>query len=140
MNNLPSVTICIPAYNEQHNMDNILKQIFSQKQEGFYIKKIIVASDGSSDNTVHIARKYLDRGVEVIDGKLNRGQTYRQNEMIAKASSDILVLLNADLLLGDNEVIYRLISPIFLGADLTAQWAKPVFPRTFIEKILCAGF
>lgn len=136
----PTVTICIPAYNEQHNMDTILKQIFAQKQDQFTIEKVLVASDGSTDNTVHIARKYIDRGVEVIDGKENKGQTYRQNEMISKSQSDILILLNADLLLGDDHVISRLVTPILQGADLSAQWARPVKPVTFLERILCAGF
>lgn len=135
-----SVSICIPAYNEQENIKSLLRQIFSQKQEGFVIEKIIVASDGSTDDTVKIARKYQNRGVEVIDGKENRGQTYRQNEVLSKASSDILVLLNADLVLADKEVIYRLILPILKGADLSAQWAKPLKPHTFIEKVLHAGF
>lgn len=136
----PTVTICIPAYNEQHNMDHILKQIFAQEQREFTIEKVIVASDGSTDNTVHIARKYKDLGVEVIDGKENRGQTYRQNEMMSKAESDILILLNADLLLGDRTIIAQLVSPIVRGADLSAQWARPLKPRTFLESILCAGF
>ena len=138
--NKPTVTICIPAYNEQHNIDNILRQVFIQKQENYILNKVIVASDGSTDNTVKIAKKYLSLGVEVIDGRANKGQTYRQNEMISKASSDILVLLNADLWLEGDLVLSNLVKPILKGADLTAQWAKPVFPRTFIEKILFAGF
>lgn len=136
----PTVTICIPAYNEQNNIDAILKQVFAQQQLGFVIKKIIVASDGSTDNTVKVASNFMDLGVEVIEGKNNLGQTYRQNEMIEKASSDILILLNADLLLGDDQVIFRLITPILKGADLSAQWARPIIPRTFIERVLCAGF
>jgi glycosyltransferase involved in cell wall biosynthesis len=138
--NKPTVTICIPAYNEQHNIDNILKQIFAQKQDNYILNKVIVASDGSTDNTVNIAKKYLSLGVEVINGKANKGQTYRQNEMIAKASSDILVLLNADLLIHGEQVLSKLIAPIQEGADLTAQWAKPIPPIKLIEKILYAGF
>lgn len=135
-----SVSICMPAYNEQHNIDHILKQIFLQKQEEFVIENIIVVSDGSTDNTVKIAQKYRNRGVKIIEGKVNRGVSHRQNEILSLTSSDILVLLNADLLLGDNEVIARLVTPILKGADLSAQWAKPLPPRTFIERILYAGF
>jgi glycosyltransferase involved in cell wall biosynthesis len=140
MNHKITVSICIPAYNEEHNMDNILKQVYSQKQKGFVIETIVVVSDGSTDNTVKVAQKYKNRGVKVIVGKVNRGQTYRQNEIMSFSSSDILVLLNADLILGDDEVIYRLIAPILRGADLSAQWARPLTPRTFIERILYAGF
>jgi glycosyltransferase involved in cell wall biosynthesis/O-antigen/teichoic acid export membrane protein len=135
-----SVSICIPAYNEEHNINHILKQILNQKQVGFVIKQIIVASDGSTDNTVKIARKYASRGVRVIAGRANMGQTYRQNQLIAASTSDILVLLNADLLLRDDEVILRLIAPVMDGADLSAQWAKPVAPSTFVERVLRAGF
>jgi glycosyltransferase involved in cell wall biosynthesis len=140
MNNTISVSICIPAYNEEHNMDAILKQIYSQKQNGFVIEHIVVVSDGSTDNTVKIARRYRNRGVRVIVGKVNKGQTYRQNEILSFTSSDILVLLNGDLILGDTEVIARLIAPIIRGVDLSAQWATPIAPRTFIERILYAGF
>jgi glycosyltransferase involved in cell wall biosynthesis len=135
-----TVSIYMPAYNEQHNIDHILRQIYAQKQSGFVIKQVVVVSDGSTDNTVKIAQKYRNRGVEVIDGKVNRGQTYRQNEILSLASSDILVLLNADLLLADDEVIARLVNPIINGADLSAQWARPFKPRTLIERILYAGF
>lgn len=140
MKKLLTISICIPAYNEQHNMDNILRQILLQKQKGFIIEKIIVASDGSTDNTVKIAREYENRGVKVIEGKDNRGQNYRQNEMISKTSSDILVLLNADILLKDDLAISRLIAPIKKGVDLSAQWARPLEPRTFFERILYTGF
>lgn len=137
---LPTVTIGIPAYNEQYNIGNILKQILQQKQEGFVIEKIIVASDGSTDNTVEVANKFVGNGIFVIAGEENRGQNYRQNEIISNTLSDILVLLNADIQLGNNEVVYSLVSPLLKGADLSAQWAKPLKPHTFLERILCAGF
>ncbi|HSW88727.1 MAG TPA: glycosyltransferase family 2 protein [Candidatus Saccharimonadales bacterium] len=140
MSNKKTVSICIPAYNEEHNMDNILKQVYSQTQKEFVIEQVVVVSDGSTDNTVKIAQKYKNLGVKIIEGRVNRGQTCRQNEIIALTSSDILVLLNADLLLGDNEVIARLIDPILNGADLSAQWARPLPPHTFMERILYAGF
>jgi glycosyltransferase involved in cell wall biosynthesis/O-antigen/teichoic acid export membrane protein len=135
-----TVSICIPAYNEEHNMRTILRQILKQKQVGFQIERIIVASDGSTDNTVKIVKQFADRGVEVIAGRDNLGQTYRQNQLIEATTSDILVLLNADLVLRDDEVILRLINPVIEGADLSAQWAKPVSPQTFIEKVLKAGY
>jgi glycosyltransferase involved in cell wall biosynthesis len=135
-----TVSICIPAYNEEENIENILKQIFKQKKDGFIIKEIFVSSDGSTDRTVEIAKKYEKKGVRIHEGQVNRGQTYRQNEIIAKSTTDILVLLNADIVLGDDKVIYRLILPIVEGADLTAQWAKPLHPQTFFERILYAGF
>lgn len=137
---LPTVTVGIPAYNEQHNIGNILRQVLAQKQRGFKLEKVIVISDGSTDDTVKIASEYLHAGVQVIPRQKNRGLNYTQNEIINSTTSDILVLLNADILLHDHEVFYRLVSPVVEGADLSAAWTKPLAPRTFIEKILCAGF
>ena len=138
---VPTVTIGIPAYNEQYNICNILDQLLSQKQDGFVVEKIIVASDGSTDDTVQIASKYVGHGVVVLEGKENRGQNYRQNEIISHTTSDVLVLINADISLGNDQVISSLVSPIILdGADLSAQWARPLVPKTFLERILCSGF
>lgn len=137
----PTVTIGIPAYNEQHNIGRLLKQLLSQKQKGYRIEKIIVASDGSTDRTTKIARKFAHKDIIVIDGKNNNGQNYRQNQLISITASDILVLMNADIFLGDKYVISRLISPILNdGADFSAQWAIPLTPRTILERILYAGF
>ena len=121
-------------------MDNVLKQLLVQKQNGFIIKDITVVSDGSEDNTVKIAQKYINQGVKVIDGKLNRGVTYRQNQIISITTSDILVLVNGDIVLRKTSVIHNLILPIINGADFTAQWARPLRPRTFLERVLTAGF
>ncbi|MEP7167087.1 MAG: glycosyltransferase family 2 protein [Candidatus Woesebacteria bacterium] len=136
-----TVTVGIPAFNEENNIGEIITRILSQKQDGFVIEKIIIDSDGSTDGTVGIANQYADKGVEVIDGKTNRGCNYRQNEIISKATSDALVLMNCDILLGNNNVISALVQPILNGeADLTAQWAKPLPPRTLLEQILVVGF
>lgn len=138
---LPTVTIGIPAYNEEHNIENILDQVLAQKREGFFLEKVIVASDGSTDNTANIVRGYIDRGITLIEGKENRGQNYRQNEIIQETTSDVLVLLNADILLGNDESLSHLVMPIVRGeADLAAQWARPLEPKTFLEGILCSGF
>lgn len=138
---LPTITVGIPAYNEEYNIKNIIDQVLAQKQKGFHLEKVVVASDGGTDQTADIVREYADVGVTLIDGKENRGQNYRQNEIIRQTSSDILVLLNADILLGDNRVLLHLVEPIIRGeADLTAQWARPLEPKTFLESVLCSGF
>src|SRR5258706_3708131 len=136
----PTVGICIPAYNEENNIGNLLQQLIAQDTKSFILEEIYVISDGSTDNTVNVARQYENQGVKVYEGKINRGVAYRQNEILSKISTDILVLLNADISLGDVEVISRLIAPLLKGADLSAQYASPIRPWTFLERILHAGF
>ena len=46
------VTIGIPAYNEENNIIPLLTSLVNQKTSQVVVEKIIVMSDGSSDNTV----------------------------------------------------------------------------------------
>lgn len=141
MVHIPTVTVGIPAYNEERNIASIVTAILSQKERGFRIEKIIIASDGSTDKTIPIVRSFQDPRIEVIEGTENKGQNYRQNEIISRCESDILVLFNGDIILADDFVIGALISYIAAGeADLTSQWPKPVPPRKFFEKVLFAGY
>ncbi|MCK9352252.1 MAG: glycosyltransferase [Candidatus Paceibacterota bacterium] len=136
-----SVTIGIPAYNEERNIGHLIEEILRQETAGFRIEKIIVASDGSKDGTVRIARAYENRGVFVIDDPVNRGKNYRQNQILKETSSDILVILDGDIILENNVTLAKLMAPIWReNADLTSGSLTPLRGKTFIEKVLVAGF
>ena len=47
-----TVTIGIPAYNEEANVRNLLVSLLAQKETNFKLQEIIVVSDGSTDKTV----------------------------------------------------------------------------------------
>jgi len=114
-----AITIGIPALNEEFNIGALLDSLLKQKQEGFCIKKIIISSDGSTDNTVSIVNSYKDRRVKVIDNKVRKGVAVRQNQLIDHANTDILVLLDADITVADPKFLKKLIAPIKAGkADL----------------------
>ncbi|NLJ55550.1 MAG: glycosyltransferase, partial [Firmicutes bacterium] len=57
----------IPAYNEEKTIGQVLAPL----KKVDLIKKIIVVSDGSTDDTVIVARSY---GVEVVELTENRGK------------------------------------------------------------------
>ncbi len=103
---VPTVTVGIPAYNEERNIREILEGILAQEEDGFRIEKIIVASDGSTDKTADIVRSFRDPRIQLIAGRENRGQNYRQNQIIDHTNSDILVLFNADIIIGDGCAVY----------------------------------
>lgn len=137
----PTVTIALPAYNEGANIGNLLAQLLQQNTENFILEKILVLSDGSTDNTVVVAKTFEKSGVQVIDGKENLGKSFRQNQAMEISSSDILVMMDADLLIGNNTMLANLIRPIVEdGADLTSQWPQLTRPQTWIERVLQAGF
>ena len=85
-----SITAVIPAYNEEKTIEKILIEV--KKVE--LIDRIIVVSDGSRDNTADIARR---QGVEVIELTKNIGKGGALKEGIDRCKSDIILLLDADL-------------------------------------------
>lgn len=135
-----TVTIGIPAYNEEANIGLLLRDLFGQKQTTFTLQRIIVSSDGSSDATLQVVRKVGAGRVTLIAGSTRRGVAVRQNQIIRRTTSDILVLLNADIRITDPAFVEKLISPVVNGkADLVSSTLVEAPPRTFLESVLVTG-
>jgi len=58
--------------------------------------EILVASDGSSDDTVALARRFENRGVRVLDYQVNRGKASVHNDAVREAMGDILLFTDAE--------------------------------------------
>lgn len=136
-----NVIIGICAYNEEKSIKNILLNVLSQKHIGYILKKIIVVSDGSSDNTVLEARAIKSPFITVLSDKNRKGKAGRLNDLFTLVKSDILVLLDADILLNNESTISRLVSPIIAGeADLTSGRILPRKSDTYFRSILEHGY
>ncbi len=136
-----TVTIGIPAYNEEANIAFLLEDLLRQEEEGFSLDRIFVYSDGSSDETNSIVRSNSDARVELIVGPGRLGQSTGQNVIIEKTKSDCLVLINADMQVDDARFIEKLTRPIAEEkADLTSSDLRPLPPRGFFESVLETGF
>lgn len=107
-----TVTIGIAAFNEEANVRNMLLSVLKQKESGIRIKEIIVNSDGSTDQTVAIARKIKDKRIRVIDNKTRKGQAARLGEIFHVFTSHVLVIMDADTVLGDPNAIENIVKPI----------------------------
>ena len=138
MNKKPTVTIGIPAYNEEANIGNLLRSLLKQKQDNFILKEIIVISDGSTDQTVKLAGKILSKKIVIDVYKKREGKTKRLNEIVKKFDSDVLVLLDADILPNGNTFIKELIFPLLGDSNVGIVSCKrvPLSPRNLLEKIL----
>jgi glycosyltransferase involved in cell wall biosynthesis len=139
-NKKPTIEIGIPAFNEEANIGYLLESLTRQKQENYLLKRIIVASDGSTDNTVAIAKNINSGLIKVLDNKTREGIAVRQNQIFQIAKADILVLLDADILITDKLFIKKLIAPLVKGeADLSSCQYRPIEPKTWVEKALAAS-
>jgi len=134
-----TVTIGIPAYNEEQNIALLIKDVLKQKQKNYVLEKILVASDGSSDNTVGIVNSLKNSQIEILDFKERLGLATRLNNLIENSNSDCLIALNADIRLKGATTIKKLIAPILKGADLAAGNIVPTEPTNLLEKVLYVG-
>jgi len=91
---LPFVSVVIPAYNEEKSIAKTIESIL----ESDYLKdkfEVIVINDGSNDNTLKIAKKFEGRGVRVFS-KENGGKGKALNLGIEKAKGEIIFTMDAD--------------------------------------------
>lgn len=91
----PHVTLIIAAYNEEHVIEEKIKNSF----EIDYPKdklEIIVFSDGSTDRTNEIVEKFEKDGVKLLRTKERKGKTAGQNFAVSRASGEIIVFSDAN--------------------------------------------
>jgi cellulose synthase/poly-beta-1,6-N-acetylglucosamine synthase-like glycosyltransferase len=90
-NKKPTVSVIIPAYNEEAHISSCLEAI--QKQDFKGNMEVIVVNDGSTDRTAEIASKYP---INLIDLKTNQGKANALNIGIANSTGDIIVFSDSD--------------------------------------------
>lgn len=90
-------SIILPAYNEAKNLGACVNEI--KKALGNYNYEIIIAEDGSTDNTYKIAKNIANKidGVRIIhdEKKLGRGLALKRAFKIAQGS--VLAYLDVDM-------------------------------------------
>ena len=137
-----SVTVAISALNEAHNITAFLRSVLSQKEEGFALEKILIISDGSTDQTAKLARNFNSDKIEVREYGERMGKSSRLNEIYKDLQSDILVQSDADVVLEHPLVIRDIILPIILDqkAGMCGGHPRPVPAKTFTEKAVNCTF
>ena len=93
-NHYPEVTLLIAAYNEE---DVIEEKVKNSLALGYPQDKlhIVVVSDGSTDRTDEIVKKYEDRGVELFRTE-RLGKTVARNRAVENAKGELIVLTDAN--------------------------------------------
>jgi len=90
----PRVTVLITAFNEEaairDKLENTLKIDYPTDK-----LEIIVASDGSTDQTDGIVGEFADRGVRLFRQEGRVGKTATQNNAVKEASGEIILFSDA---------------------------------------------
>src|SRR3989344_2730876 len=128
------ILITIPAYNEEKNIGNVIRDIKKNLKD--YDYKILVVDDGSKDKTKEIAKK---ENVIVYSHPINYGlaRTFRTEiKKCLELKADIIVHIDADgqYLAKD---IPRLLNEINRGCDLVlgSRFKGKIEYMPFIKRI-----
>jgi glycosyltransferase involved in cell wall biosynthesis len=142
MNTKINVTIAIAAYNEEENIFNLIKTITEQETTSYFLKEIIIISDGSTDNTVKEIKKIKDKRIKIINSKVNLGKIQRVNQIFSIFKKDVLVLYDADINIPNSSTTDNLVKPFIKKSNLDIVYGKqwPMQPQTFIEKLAFFGY
>lgn len=134
-----TITIGIPAYNEQENITRLINSILSQYiPSSISLKEIIVFSDGSTDSTIERIKSIKDKKVKLIISNARQGIAYSQNELVNRSNTDILVIINGDVLPQNKLFLSNLIMPLLKDkiAALVSADVISLPPKFFFERII----
>lgn len=99
MNEVPQVSVIIPVYNEEENINILLGELTGVMKGMKKDYEVILVDDGSTDRSFQVmeemARK--DRRITVIRFKRNAGQTAAFDAGFKQARGEIVITLDADL-------------------------------------------
>lgn len=98
--NLPTLTIGIPAYNEEKNIAYAIKSIFSQKISSMSLKSVVVLCDGCTDKTVKIVSTQAKRNKKIHLHTSNHrgGKANGLNRLYRISTADFLLTMDADVI------------------------------------------
>jgi cellulose synthase/poly-beta-1,6-N-acetylglucosamine synthase-like glycosyltransferase len=90
-----SVSLIVAAYNEEKIIEDKLNNSLDLDYPSGRLE-IMVVSDGSTDGTDSIVRRFADQGVQLLRVEGRRGKTAAQNRAVEVAGGDILVFSDAN--------------------------------------------
>ena len=115
----PSLTIVIPAYNEEKRILSTLQRVQQYFNEQSYPWCVLMISDGSNDQTDSIYQNFSDShsNFELISYKPNKGKGYAVRTGIMLANSEWVLFSDADLA-APVEEIEKLLPCLYQGYDV----------------------
>ena len=90
---LPSVSIGIPFFNAESTLLDAVRSVFAQTHQDW---ELLLVDDGSTDNSLALARSIDDPRVTVYSDGRNKRLAARLNEIVRLAKFDFIARMDAD--------------------------------------------
>lgn len=122
------LSVVIPAYNESESLQDLFVNIEATIKMHAYAAEIIVINDGSTDATRDVLNALAGASplqVHVIDFRRNRGKAAALTAGFQKATSEIVITMDADLQDDPQEIPKLLEALENENADLISGWKYP---------------
>ncbi len=120
-----SVSIVIPARNEERNLPHILNDLMNQT---YPIHEIICVDDGSTDGTPYIIKKYSEKGLVKIKGigveklpKGWKGKAWACQNGARAADGELLLFIDSDVRFSKHAVEFLVERYLVTGRPISVQ-------------------
>jgi len=138
---MANISVVIPSYNQSEYLEDAIESVYNQIMPPL---EILVVDDGSSDDSLEVARRYefkefpgIESPVRVIS-QVNKGLPSARNTGIMNAQGDYIQFLDADDMLKENAIARINQEIMSTNADIVAPSFKE-FGKSDREIIL-GGF
>ncbi len=93
------LSIIVPAFNEEARLSSTLERLLAYFDGDASLTEILVVSDGSTDATEAIVRKFegRDRRIQLLTYGQNRGKGYAVRYGMMRARGERILFMDADL-------------------------------------------
>ncbi|OGE07925.1 hypothetical protein A3I53_04520 [Candidatus Curtissbacteria bacterium RIFCSPLOWO2_02_FULL_40_13b] len=139
-----TLTIGIPAHNEEGNIRNMIESVLKQKGPSFKLEEIIVVLDGCTDNTLKIVREIAAKNniVKVFSDGKRTGKAKRLNQIFRLNKSQLIGTFDADIVL-ERDCELELMVRNFLKDDkvkVVAARQLPIHATSLMGRFSNASF
>jgi len=96
------VSIVIPCYNSGNTIHELLDSLL--KQECKYSWEVIVADNGSTDNSLDVVKRHIHKfdSLKIVSASRKRGAAYARNIGVENSSGEFILFCDSDDVVGDD--------------------------------------
>ena len=89
----PLISIILPVYNRANVLARAIQSVIDQSLKDY---ELLVVDDGSTDDSVAVAKGFKDSRIRVIDLSQNRGGNAARNVGVGAAKAPLIAFLDSD--------------------------------------------